>query len=50
MKRVNNYDYNKLDYLLDIDPSHPHIHLVDMPYRITSIWQDHDSLVSAKNN
>ena len=28
--------------LLNADPQHPHIHLVDMPFRITSTWQDRD--------
>jgi len=27
---------------LSIDPNHPHIHIVDIPYRQTSTWQDHD--------
>lgn len=41
MKTVNLYDYKQLDDLLNTDPNHPHIHLVDMPYRITSTWQEH---------
>ena len=40
MKTVKNYDYTKLNDLLNADPLHPHIHIVDMPYRMTSIWQD----------
>lgn len=34
---------NEPDFLPDTlipDPSHPHVHHVDMPYRITSTWQD----------
>lgn len=41
MITTQSYDHRILDALLDIDPKHPHIHLVDMPYRIASIWQDH---------
>lgn len=41
MKTVKRYDYKQLDALLNSDPDHPHIHLVDMPYRMTSTWQDH---------
>ena len=41
MKTVKRYDYKKLDDLLNSDPEYPHIHLVDMPYRITSTWQDY---------
>ena len=40
MKTVKQYDYKKLAGLLAADPEHPHIHVVDMPYRATSIWQD----------
>ena len=42
MRTVTNYDDPQLNDLLNVDPEHPHIHVVDMPYRITSIWQDHD--------
>lgn len=42
MKTVKEYNYKILNALLDVDPKHPHIHIVDMPYRFTSIWQDHD--------
>ena len=28
--------------LLSINSDQPHIHMVDMPYRQTSTWQDHD--------
>jgi len=38
---VKSYENEKLDDLLNVDPEHPHIHIVDMPYRITSTWQDH---------
>lgn len=31
----------RLRSLLNADPKHPHIHLVDMPFRSTSIWQEH---------
>ena len=41
MRTTKTYDYGKLNSLLNADPQHPHIHIVDMPYRIASIWQDH---------
>jgi ribosomal protein S18 acetylase RimI-like enzyme len=41
MKTAKIYDYEKLNGLLNSDPDHPHIHIVDMPYRIASVWQDH---------
>lgn len=31
---------HQLQSLLELDPAHPHIHLVDMPYRLSSTWQD----------
>ena len=31
-----------LQSLYNTDPKHPHIHRVDMPYRLTSTWQDLD--------
>lgn len=30
----------QLNQLLEADPEHLHIHIVDMPFRETSIWQD----------
>ncbi|MEM7030124.1 MAG: N-acetyltransferase [Chloroflexota bacterium] len=30
----------RLHALLNKNTSHPHIHLIDMPYRLTSTWQD----------
>ena len=33
-------DPDHLHTLLNADPKHPHIHLVDMPYRLTATWQD----------
>ena len=41
MRTYKTYDPEKLAGLLRADPEHPHIHIVDMPYRTTSIWQDH---------
>lgn len=35
-------DFPRLHLLLNADPKHPHIHITDMPYRLTSTWQDHD--------
>jgi hypothetical protein len=40
-----NPDLAQLHGLLIADPQHPHIHRVDMPYRLTSTWQEHDSEV-----
>ncbi|MEM7117420.1 MAG: N-acetyltransferase [Chloroflexota bacterium] len=37
---TNNPDLARLQPLLQADPQHPHIHLVDMPYRLTSTWQE----------
>lgn len=34
-------DHRKLDAFLSLDPAYPHIHSVDLPYRMASIWQDH---------
>ena len=36
-----NPDLEQLHSLLNADPQHPHIHRVDMPYRLTSTWQEH---------
>lgn len=33
-------DYVPLQAFLNADPKHPHIHRIDMPFRLTSIWQD----------
>jgi len=33
-------DYRLLQTLLSTDSDHPHIHLVDMPYRLSSTWQE----------
>ena len=33
-------DPDRLHPLLSADPQHPHIHRVDMPFRLTSSWQD----------
>jgi ribosomal protein S18 acetylase RimI-like enzyme len=41
MRITKRCDFEKLEDLLNADPEHPHIHIVDMPYRIASIWQDH---------
>lgn len=30
----------RLQTLLDVDPNHPHVHRIDMPFRLTSNWQD----------
>jgi mycothiol synthase len=50
MKTAKKYDYKILNDLLDVDPKHPHIHIVDMPYRITSIWQDHNCEIGIWEN
>lgn len=42
MKTVKSCDYEAVNDLLSADAEHPHIHIVDMPYRMTSIWQDYD--------
>ena len=34
-------DFTRLQVLLNNDLQHSHIHLADMPYRLTSIWQDY---------
>lgn len=36
----DNLDFNRLQTLLDGDAGHAHIHRVDMPYRLSSTWQD----------
>ena len=41
MKTVRKFDYDKFDGLLNADSAQPHIHIVDMPFRIASIWQDY---------
>lgn len=33
-------DFIRLQASLNADPAHPHIHAVDMPYRLSSTWQD----------
>jgi len=38
---TNNPNPDQLNRLLNADSEHSHIHIVDMPYRETSIWQDH---------
>ncbi|NSW52514.1 MAG: GNAT family N-acetyltransferase [Anaerolineae bacterium] len=35
-------DREPIHTLWESDPAHPHIHLVDMPFRVTSTWQDRD--------
>lgn len=42
MRTTKTYDYQNFSGLLDADEQHPHIHSVDMPYRISSTWQDYD--------
>jgi len=39
---TNNLNAVRLQELLNADPQHPHVHLVDMPFRVTSTWQDHN--------
>ena len=39
---INNLNTVRFQELLNANPQHPHIHLVDMPFRVTSTWQDHD--------
>ena len=41
MKTAKKFDYEKLNGLLNADDRHPHIHNLDMPYRLASIWQDY---------
>lgn len=41
LRTTKTYAFEELDDLLGVDHEHPHIHRVDMPYRIASIWQDH---------
>lgn len=36
-----NPDFERLQNLLDQGRDTPHIHATDMPYRLTSTWQDH---------
>jgi hypothetical protein len=38
---TTNPDLTQLHSLLNTDPQYPHIHRVDMPYRLTSTWQEH---------
>ena len=38
-------DFARYQALLNVDPKHPHVHLVDMPFRFTSTWQDHGCAV-----
>jgi ribosomal protein S18 acetylase RimI-like enzyme len=33
-------DFTRLQTILNANPEHAHIHSVDMPYRLTSTWQD----------
>ncbi len=33
-------EFNSLQTLLNADPNHPHVHRIDMPFRLTSTWQD----------
>jgi mycothiol synthase len=33
-------DMVSVEALHNVEPQHPHIHRVDMPYRLTSTWQD----------
>jgi len=39
---IKNPDSVIFQTLLNTDPNLPHIHIVDMPFRQTSTWQDHD--------
>jgi mycothiol synthase len=39
---IKNPDSVIFQTLLNTDPNLPHIHVVDMPFRQTSTWQDHD--------
>ena len=44
-KQLNNLqaaDILRLQNTLIHDPIHPHIHTADMPFRVTSTWQDHN--------
>jgi ribosomal protein S18 acetylase RimI-like enzyme len=43
-------DVNHLQTLLNADPVHPHIHIVDMPYRLASTWQDSDCEIGIWKN
>ena len=38
---TNNPNLEQLNRLLEADSEHLHIHIVDMPFRVTSVWQDH---------
>lgn len=38
-------DHVRFAALLHADPQHPHVHLVDMPFRATSTWQDRKCVV-----
>lgn len=33
-------DFTRLQRVLSADTAYPHIHIADMPYRLTSTWQD----------
>jgi hypothetical protein len=37
---TTNPNLEQLHSLLNADPQHPHIHRIDMPYRLTSTWQE----------
>lgn len=37
---TTNPDYERLQNLVDQGSDDPHIHAIDMPYRLTSTWQD----------
>ncbi len=39
---IKNLDSVTFQELLNTNPNFPHIHVVDMPFRQTSTWQDHD--------
>jgi len=41
MRTTKIYAFEKFDGLLNADPEQPHIHIVDMPFRIASLWQDY---------
>lgn len=38
---TKNPDYALMQSLIDQDNQHPHIHAIDMPFRLTSTWQEH---------
>jgi len=39
-RATTSLNLERLASVLTADPQHPHIHTVDMPYRLTSTWQD----------